>query len=271
MATLYPKLPDVEDDGNGSDPEVTSKKAYEPSDDSDSDAEPSQRLLGFGQQEPAEEASKGPVDESMEALSGLLTKFGQESRKESDKGNRKEPDKEGKRKRSDQQARYESEPEAASSKAAALSSGNGLFAKGGLLATNPLGKVSGIFGGQQTSSRDASARKEQAQEENPAAKSRNEDEPMTDTNATQSQQKETATEAEPEKATRYTNKQREAVTRVRQCSEKDFYRVLDLKESCSEDDIKKAYRRFSLETHPDKNQFPDADKAFKSQLVHLSL
>jgi hypothetical protein len=58
----------------------------------------------------------------------------------------------------------------------------GLFAKGRLLATNPLGKASGIFGGQQTSSRDAGARKEQAQEKNPAAKSGNGDEPMSDAN-----------------------------------------------------------------------------------------
>jgi hypothetical protein len=86
METLYPKLPSVEDDGNGLDPEVTSKKAYEPSDDSDSDAEPSQRLLGFGQQEPPKEASKGSVDKGVEAVSGLLSKFGQESRKGGDKG-----------------------------------------------------------------------------------------------------------------------------------------------------------------------------------------
>jgi hypothetical protein len=259
MATLYPKLPDVEDDGNGSDPEVTSKKAYEPSDDSDSDAEPSQRLLGFGQQEPAEEASKGPVDKSMEALSGLLSKFGQEYRKESGK--------EGKRGRSDQQPGYESEPEADSSKAATSSSGNGLFAKGGRFATNPLEKVSGIFGGQQTSSRDAGATKEQAQEKNPAAKFRNEDEPMADANATQPQQKETdaADEgpSEHKKATKYTKEQREAVTRIRNCSKKDYYGILGLEESCSANDIKEAYHKLAQQTHPDKNKYDDAPKAFK--------
>lgn len=32
---------------------------------------------------------------------------------------------------------------------------------------------------------------------------------------------------------------------------------------CSEDDIKKAYKRCSLELHPDKNRAPNAEEAFK--------
>jgi hypothetical protein len=271
MATLYPKLPDVEDDGNGSDPEVTSKKAYEPSDDSDSDAEPSQRLLGFGQQEPPKEASKRSVDKGVEALSGLFSKFGQEKRKEPNKGGEKGSKEKGKR--SNQQAGYKSQPETDSSKTAASSSGMtaGLFEKGGLLASKPSREASreasGMFVGKQASSRDTGAGEEQAQEENPTTKSRDEDEPIADANAKQPQQEETdAADEGPskhKKATKYTKEQREAVTRIRNCSKKDYYSILSLKESCSTNDIKEAYHKLSRQTHPDKNKYDDAPKAFK--------
>ena len=33
-------------------------------------------------------------------------------------------------------------------------------------------------------------------------------------------------------------------------SEKNYYDILNIDKNCSEDDIKKAYRRKSMETHP---------------------
>jgi DnaJ homolog subfamily B member 12 len=65
-------------------------------------------------------------------------------------------------------------------------------------------------------------------------------------------------------ATKCTPEQRKAVMDVQNCRKKDYYRILGLEEWCSEQDIKKAYHRGSLKTHPDKNKHPGAGKAFNS-------
>jgi hypothetical protein len=60
------------------------------------------------------------------------------------------------------------------------------------------------------------------------------------------------------------------VIRVRRCSPTAFYDILGLEEvktSCSEGDIKKAYRKQSLLTHPDKNGYDGADEAFKCMWI----
>jgi DnaJ family protein B protein 12 len=65
----------------------------------------------------------------------------------------------------------------------------------------------------------------------------------------------------------FTVEQKAAVIRVKKCKATDFYDILGLEEvrtTCSDGDIKKAYRKLSLLTHPDKNGFPGADEAFKS-------
>ncbi|XP_042002060.1 uncharacterized protein LOC121751389 isoform X2 [Salvia splendens] len=46
-------------------------------------------------------------------------------------------------------------------------------------------------------------------------------------------------------------------------SEKDWYGILQVKKSDDEAAIKKQYRRLALILHPDKNQFPGAEGAFK--------
>jgi DnaJ family protein B protein 12 len=66
----------------------------------------------------------------------------------------------------------------------------------------------------------------------------------------------------------YTVEQKAAVIRIKRCSATAFYEILGLEEvktTCSEGDIKKAYRKLSLLTHPDKNGYQGADEAFKSR------
>lgn len=65
---------------------------------------------------------------------------------------------------------------------------------------------------------------------------------------------------------KYTVEQKTAVIRVRKCSATAFYEVLGLEKGASEAEIKKAYRKLSLLTHPDKNGYEGADEAFKSML-----
>lgn len=63
-----------------------------------------------------------------------------------------------------------------------------------------------------------------------------------------------------------TVEQKAAVIRVRRCSPTAFYEILDLesvKTTVTESEIKKAYRKLSLLTHPDKNGHEHADEAFK--------
>ncbi|KAG4029658.1 hypothetical protein MFRU_015g01920 [Monilinia fructicola] len=65
---------------------------------------------------------------------------------------------------------------------------------------------------------------------------------------------------------KFTIEQKAAVIRVRRCSPTAFYDILGLEEvktTVTETEIKKAYRKLSLLTHPDKNGHEHADEAFK--------
>ena len=72
---------------------------------------------------------------------------------------------------------------------------------------------------------------------------------------------------------KYTAEQKIAVIRVRKCSPTAFYEILGLEKTCTDGEIKKAYRKLSLLTHPDKNGYDGADEAFKSMshFTRLSL
>eukprot|EP01135_Chromosphaera_perkinsii_P004750 Nk52_evm22s295 gene=Nk52_evmTU22s295 len=60
----------------------------------------------------------------------------------------------------------------------------------------------------------------------------------------------------------YTKDQVEACKKVKEC--KDYYSVLGLdKATFDESKLKKAYRKYALQFHPDKNSAPGADEAFK--------
>jgi len=61
----------------------------------------------------------------------------------------------------------------------------------------------------------------------------------------------------------YTVEQKAAVLRIRGCKPTAFYEILELQKTCSDGEIKKAYRKQSLLTHPDKNGHEFADEAFK--------
>ncbi|KAK3937340.1 hypothetical protein QBC46DRAFT_267758 [Diplogelasinospora grovesii] len=62
---------------------------------------------------------------------------------------------------------------------------------------------------------------------------------------------------------KYTVEQKTAVLRIRRCKPTAFYEILEVTKTCTDAEIKKAYRKQSLLTHPDKNGHEHADEAFK--------
>lgn len=66
----------------------------------------------------------------------------------------------------------------------------------------------------------------------------------------------------------WTPEQKAAVLRVKACNPTDYYAILDLTAlkppaTCTSSDVKKAYRKLSLLTHPDKNGHEHAHTAFQ--------
>lgn len=55
----------------------------------------------------------------------------------------------------------------------------------------------------------------------------------------------------------------EAMKRLLACKGKDPYSILGVTPTCSDDDIKKYYKKLAFLVHPDKNNQPGAEEAFK--------
>ncbi|KAL5983738.1 hypothetical protein ACLOJK_017829 [Asimina triloba] len=51
------------------------------------------------------------------------------------------------------------------------------------------------------------------------------------------------------------------VREIKRC--KGYYEILGLEKSCSADEVRRAYRKLSLKVHPDKNNAPGSEDAFK--------
>ncbi|KAL8243826.1 hypothetical protein R6Q59_010084 [Mikania micrantha] len=62
---------------------------------------------------------------------------------------------------------------------------------------------------------------------------------------------------------KWTPQQKAEVIRIRKCTPTAFYEILSIEKTATDGEIKKAYRKISLLTHPDKNGYDGADEAFK--------
>lgn len=63
-------------------------------------------------------------------------------------------------------------------------------------------------------------------------------------------------------AASYTEEQVSIIREIKR--KKNYYEILGLEKNCTVEDVRKSYRKLSLKVHPDKNQAPGAEEAFKA-------
>lgn len=68
-------------------------------------------------------------------------------------------------------------------------------------------------------------------------------------------------EPEPETQREFTPADQQVCREV--IRSKDYYSVLGVERSCTDADLKKAFRKKALKVHPDKNACPQSSEAFK--------
>jgi hypothetical protein len=189
-------------------------------------------------------------DKEINELNRLLRDFGKKSNKNSSKDSGKKSNKES-AKKSDKKSSKKSDKESSrkSNKDSGKTSDKDSGKKSDKESTNKSDKKS-----SKKSIKDSNKEKGQEPDNN-----------NTNRRQTSSEKnREDKSSIEHTKATRYTKKQKEEITRVRKYPKKDYYAILGLEENYSRTKIKKAYKKILLLTHPDKNKYKDTKKAFKS-------
>eukprot|EP00753_Platysulcus_tardus_P002694 PLAT1181.1.p1 GENE.PLAT1181.1~~PLAT1181.1.p1 ORF type:complete len:390 (-),score=140.82 PLAT1181.1:89-1258(-) len=107
------------------------------------------------------------------------------------------------------------------------------------------------------------AGREERKEEPPRARRRRPARPARPAASSSSSSSSSASAGTPTGAGRkYTAAQESLAKKVNAC--KDYYKMLGVDRSADQSAIKKAYRKLALKLHPDKNQAPSAEEAFKN-------
>jgi hypothetical protein len=71
--------------------------------------------------------------------------------------------------------------------------------------------------------------------------------------------------AQPGSGTGFTTEQGNAVLRIQECNDEEWYDILGVSDQCSREEAHEAYKKLVILVHPDKNKHPQAKYAFDSE------